>query len=116
MQSQPETSRYDPAEIRATTAIVMPELPGEWTVKDAQLFPSTFGPSIELEISSGQMGALSLFAVRPGTFDVVKPKVVRIEESSAAYFQIGEVAYALVSNTASTELDKAASRLADTLY
>lgn len=116
MQSQPGTNRYDPAEIRAATAIVMPELPAEWKVKDVQLFPSTFGPSIELEIGSAGMGALSLFAVRPGTFDVVKPQIVRIEDMSAAYFQIGDVAYALVSNANSVELDKAATELANTLY
>lgn len=116
MPSQPGTSRYDPAEIRAATAIVMPKLPSEWKVKDVQLFPSTFGPSIELEIGSDADGALSLFAVRPGSFDVVKPRVVGVGDMSAAYFQIGEVAYALVANTGSTELDKAANQLANTLY
>ncbi|MEP7456764.1 anti-sigma factor [Phyllobacterium sp. SB3] len=116
MPSQPGTSRYDPAEIRAATAIVMPKLPAEWKVKDVQLFPSTFGPSIELEIGSDTDGALSLFAVRPGSFDVVKPRVVGVGDMSAAYFQIGEVAYALVANAGSTELDKAANQLANTLY
>ncbi|MGH6859133.1 MAG: anti-sigma factor family protein, partial [Phyllobacterium sp.] len=82
MESQPETGRYDPAEIRAATAIIMPQLPDEWKVRDVQLFPSTFGPSIELEIGSTGIGPVSLFAVRPGTFDVVKPKVVRVENMS----------------------------------
>lgn len=116
MRSQPETGRFDPAEIRAATAIVLPELPGEWRVKDVQLFPSTFGPSVELEIGSAAAGSLSLFAVRPGTFDVVKPRVVQIGDMSAAYFQIGDVAYALVSDAGSAALDKAASDLANTLY
>ena len=116
MRSQPETGRFDPAEIRAATAIVLPELPGEWRVKDVQLFPSTFGPSVELEIGSAAAGSLSLFAVRPGTFDVVKPRVVQIGDMAAAYFQIGDVAYALVSDAGSAALDKAASDLANTLY
>ncbi|EJN06102.1 anti-sigma factor [Phyllobacterium sp. YR531] len=116
MPSQPGTKHYDPAEIRAATAIVMPKLPSEWKVKDVQLFPSTFGPSIELEIGSDRDGALSLFAVRPGSFDVVKPRIVGVGDMSAAYFQIGEVAYALVANAGSTELDKAANQLANTLY
>lgn len=116
MISQPGTRNYDPAEIRAATAIVMPRLPAEWKVKDVQLFPSTFGPSIELEIGSSVTGALSLFAVRPGSFDVVKPRIVEIEDMKAAYFQIGEVAYALVADGGSDELGKAAAQLANTLY
>jgi anti-sigma factor RsiW len=116
MPSQPGKGRYDPAEIRAATAIVMPKLPAGWKVKDVQLFPSTFGPSIELEIGSEKEGALSLFAVRPGSFDVVKPRVVGVGDMSAAYFQIGEVAYALVADGGAADLDKAANQLAGTLY
>lgn len=116
MKSQPEVASYDPAEIRAATAITMPQLLNRWTIKDVQLFPSAFGPSVEMEIRSDDMGQLSLFAVRPGAFDVVKPKVVRIDDSSAAYFQIGDVAYVLVSNANTPDLESTASQLAETLY
>ena len=116
MKSQPEAKSYDPAEIRAATAITMPQLLDRWTVKDVQLFPSAFGPSVEMEISSDDIGQISLFAVRPGTFDVVKPKALRVDDSSAAYFQIGDVAYALVSNASPADLERAASQLAETLY
>ena len=70
MKSQSEVNNYDPAEIRAATAITMPQLLDRWNVKDVQLFPSTFGPSVEMEIGSDDLGQISLFAVRPGTFDV----------------------------------------------
>ncbi|GGE32986.1 transcriptional regulator (anti-sigma factor) [Agaricicola taiwanensis] len=116
MQSQPEVTNYDPEEIRAATAIVMPELPKSWHVRDVQIYPSRFGPSVELAVDSKDFGLMSLFAVRPGTFDVVRPTQATSEETSSAYFQIGEVAYALVAAGKTKDLSRAAERLADTLY
>ena len=116
MASQLETKSLDAAEIRAATAIVMPELPVGWKVKDVQLFPSTFGPSVEVEIGTDKAAPLSLFAVRPGSFDVVKPQIVDIDGMSAAYFQIGEVAYALVAEAGASDLRKVATDISSTLY
>jgi len=116
MASQPEAPEYDPDEIRSMTAIVMPSLPDDWHIKDVQIFPSQFGPSVELEAEADELGPVSLFAVRPGSFDVVKPTIAPGEEASAAYFQVGEVAYALVSSGDIQELNHTAERLAETLY
>ena len=116
MASQLEVSEFDPTEIRAATAIVLPPLPDDWKVRDVQIYPSRFGPSVEMAIVSEDYGMLSLFAVRPGTFDVVSPTVMTTVDASAAYFQIGEVAYALIAKADVKNLDRAASRLADTLY
>lgn len=118
MISQPEVPQYDPDEIRAMTAIVMPTLPKDWRVRDVQLFPSRFGPSVELFADTEEFGLVSLFAVRPGTFDVVEPTLAPRPQgtTSAAFFQIGEVAYALVAAGNSRSLERAAERLADTLY
>lgn len=116
MASQPEVPDYDANEIRAATAIVMPALPKDWQVRDVQIYPSQFGPSVEMAVNTEEFGLVSLFAVRPGTFDVVKPAVAPSGDISSAYFQIGEVAYALVARGAARDLDRAAERLADTLY
>ncbi len=116
MVSQPEVPDYDPVELRAATGIVMPELPDEWVVRDVQVFPSRFGPSVEMAIKTEAFGLVSLFAVRPGTFDVVEPTIAGGSDTSAAFFQIGEVAYALVASGDARKLDAAAERLADTLY
>ena len=116
MASQPEAPGYDPEEIRAVTAIVMPTLPDGWRVLDVQIFPSRFGPSVELAADTEEFGPISLFAVRPGTFDVVSPTLAPGEATSAAFFQIGEVAYAVVTGNDVRELDRAADRLARTLY
>ncbi|ESY74942.1 anti-sigma factor [Mesorhizobium sp. M1050] len=116
MPSQPEAPDYDAGEIRAATAIVMPSLPTDWKVRDVQIYPSRFGPSVEMAVETKDMGLVSLFAIRPGTFDVVKPTIAPLGDISSAYFQIGEVAYAVVGQSEVRDLDRAAETLAKTLY
>ncbi|KQT83164.1 zf-HC2 domain-containing protein [Aurantimonas sp. Leaf443] len=117
MASLPEATGFDPAEILAATAIALPRLPKDWQVRDAQVFPSPFGPSVELTLASPDLGALSLFAVRPGRFDVSTPAVSSEGEASAAHWQLGDVAYALVASKARrSSIEHAARDLADTLY
>jgi anti-sigma factor RsiW len=116
MPSQQEAPNYNAGEIRAATAIVMPSLPKDWKVRDVQIYPSRFGPSVEMALDTKDMGLVSLFAIRPGTFDVVKPTVAPSGDISSAYFQIGEVAYAVVAKSGVHDLDRAAETLARTLY
>lgn len=116
MPSQPTQAGYNPDEIRAATAIVLPELPEGWRVTDAQVYPSEFGPSVEMTVDAGEGGHLSLFAVRPGSFAVQKVSHVKRDDVQAAYWQIGEVAYALIGNGKAAQLDGEAEKLARTLY
>ncbi|MDQ0472235.1 anti-sigma factor family protein [Labrys wisconsinensis] len=116
MHSQPAAPDYDPSEIRAATAIVMPALPRDWSVTDVQVFPSSLGPSVQMAIRTRSLGTATLFAVRPGSFDVVPESSTRQEDLTAAYWQVGEVAYALVAKADARDLDKAAGRLAGSLH
>lgn len=97
MVSQVETADYDPVEILSATAIRVPDLPDDWTVLDVQVFPSTFGPSLEMALGSPELGNVSLFATRPGTVDRLPVGAFVEGNATAAYWQVGEVAYALVS-------------------
>ena len=115
MTSQPETPWYDAREIRSATGIVMPRLPADWRVRDAQIFPSPHGPSVELALGAGDLGAATLFAVRPGGFDVVAPARGPEGAATSAYFQIGDVAYVLVAETEGEKLVRAAADLARSL-
>jgi anti-sigma factor RsiW len=112
----PVEAQYKPDEIRAATGIVMPQLPQDWTISDVQIFPSAFGPSVEMAITTTDRKQLSLFAVRPGVFSVQSVNHVALDDAETAYWQIGEVAYALVTADRSITLDQAADRLARTLY
>nr|CAD6406089.1 transcriptional regulator (anti-sigma factor) [Rhizobium sp. Q54] len=109
-------SGFDPAEVRAATGIVMPELPQDWDVTDMQIFPSAFGPSVEMAILRDDQSRLSLFAVRPGRFSVQPVTVARIDGTEASYWQAGEVAYALVANDGDSDIQRQAEQLAKNLY
>lgn len=116
MVSQPEAAGFDAGEIRAATGIVMPAFPEGWVIRDAQVYPSQFGPAVEVLIDAGEGQVLSLFAVRPGTFDVISAVTTQAEEATAAYFQVGEVGYALVAAAGTQDLDRTAAGLAGSLY
>ncbi|ALN72769.1 anti-sigma factor [Aureimonas sp. AU20] len=117
MESQVETPRYDPAEIRAATAITMPEAPRGWRVRDVQVFPSPFGPSVEIALADRAGASHSLFGIRPGGFEVTKPQTTVSGPLAAAFWQQGPVAYALVGPAAERDaLGDAAERLARSLY
>jgi anti-sigma factor RsiW len=95
MASQTEVKRYDREGLRAATAIALPLLPGEWTIDDVQVFPSTFGPSIAVAIETRDLGRVTLFAARPGDDRILPISTVLEGGVGAAFWQEGEVAYAL---------------------
>jgi len=116
ISSRHAASGFDPAEVRAATGIVMPELPRDWEVTDVQIFPSAFGPSVEMAILRDDQSRLSLFAVRPGRFSVQPVTAARIDGAEASYWQAGEVAYALVANGGNSDIKQQAEQLAENLH
>jgi anti-sigma factor RsiW len=111
MTSQPEVEAYDPAEILAETGIQLPDLPKDWQVRDAQIFPSRHGHSIEIAIDAGDLGRISLFAAQAPAFDVIAPALARFDTANAVYWQTGQLAYALTGNSSDKALERAALRL-----
>lgn len=116
MPAQPASTDYDPDAIRAKTAVVMPELPKDWRVADVEIFPSDYGPSVEVRMQTGEGLQLSLFAVRPGYFAVEPVKDLAIDGGEAAWWQIGDVAYAVVSTRPDVRISADAERLKQALY
>jgi anti-sigma factor RsiW len=116
MRSQPARPTFDPEDIRAKTAIVMPELPKGWRVLDVEVFPSDFGPSVETAVVTGDGKRMSLFAVRPGHFAVEPVQATTLPDAEAAWWQIGEVAYAVISGERGMRLMDKAEQLKSTLY
>jgi len=111
MVSQPEVEAYDPTEILAETGIRLPSLPEDWQVRDAQVFPSRYGHSIEIAIDAGDLGRVSLFAAQAPAFDVIAPTLARFEKAAAVYWQTGQLAYALTGTGSDKALERAALRL-----
>ncbi|PVE21859.1 hypothetical protein DC522_24405 [Microvirga sp. KLBC 81] len=111
MISQPEVAAYDPAEILAETGIQLPVLPDTWQVRDAQIFPSRYGHSIELAIDTEDLGRVSLFAAQAPAFNVIAPTLARFDTAKAMYWQDGQLAYALTGTGSDKALERAALRL-----
>jgi anti-sigma factor RsiW len=111
MVSQPEVEAYDPAEILVETGIRLPPLAEDWQVRDAQIFPSRHGHSVELVIDAGDLGRISLFAAQAPAFDVITPTLARFERVKAVYWQTGPLAYALTGNGSDKAIERAALRL-----
>lgn len=115
MASQAPSPALDRAEIRAATGLYLPAIPPDWQLRDLQVFPSDFGPSLEAAFAAPE-GALSLFAVRPGSFAVQRPALMTGAETTAAHFQIGDAAYVLVAPAGTERLEEEATRLFDSLH
>lgn len=116
MHSQPEVTSYDRDDIRAATAITMPRLPDDWKIIDVQVFPSEFGPSVDTSVRTPEGALISIFASRPGSFSVEAVTSINLSDAEAAWWQLGEVAYAVVSSTPETGLTDEAEVLRSSLY
>jgi len=116
MESQPEVKAYDRADIRSATGIVMPPLPENWKVVDVQVFPAAFGFSVEALVRTQDDTLISLFASRPGTFAVEPVAAINLSGAEAAWWQIGDVAYAVLSSAPETGLVDEAETLKNSLY
>jgi anti-sigma factor RsiW len=115
MASQREASDYDPAEILQETGVTLPALPKDWRVKDVQVFPARAGQSVELSVDARELGSVSLYAARAGTFGVIQPSIARGPNGRTVYWQTGDLVYALTGSTQEPSLEKAAGRLSASL-
>lgn len=112
MASQVETRDLDASEIRATTEIIVPDLPESWEIEDVQVFPSSQGPSLQLAIRADGLGLVTLFAVRSNTAAIVAPTVTPREQFTTAHWQTGHLSYALVFKGGGVPLEAAVKALA----
>lgn len=115
MVSQLEAPEYDRDELLSATAIVMPTLPGDWVVTDVQVYPSRFGPSVEMALDAGSLGRASIFAARPGDFVTIEPTMAQNGDTTFAHWQMDEIAYVLVSRAHPSDIFAAAHDLAASL-
>lgn len=95
MPSQPETTHFDPKAVRSATRIAVPELPADWRILDAQLFPSDYGPSLQMVIDTGSDQPVSLFAVRSSGDFPEDPQTAVIDGQAVGYWSHEGNVYAL---------------------
>ena len=111
MASQIEIPRLDASEIRKTMRLPIPKLPASWRIRDAQVFPSDEGPSVNLLIDAADGRRLELFAVRTNSWGNDRPEIARRGREAVAFWERGEAAYVLSGPQSPTELLRDASVL-----
>lgn len=100
MASQVESATLDSDEIRRSTGIVLPALPPSWRVTDVQLFPTPDSPAIAVSLTTPAGEQLSFFADRAETEAEARPLLARRASDVIAYWEAGDMAYALTGRTA----------------
>ncbi|MCP1468921.1 putative O-methyltransferase YrrM [Sphingobium sp. OAS761] len=95
MSSQLESVTFNRPEIEKATGIVLPALPRAWRIIDVQLFPSADGPAVAMALETDRHERLTLFADRAETPAGARPLLARQARDVIAYWEDGEMAYAL---------------------
>jgi predicted O-methyltransferase YrrM len=95
MRSQIESPKLDSREIARSTGITLPKLPAGWQVRDVQLYPTNDGPAVAVSLLTAQGDPISLFADKAETPAEAKPLIATRSGESIAYWEVGEMAFAV---------------------
>lgn len=112
MPSQIESAQLDADEIRRSTGIVLPPLPHSWRVTDVQLFPTADSPAIAMSIMTPAGEQLSFFADRAETPAETRPLLARRDGDIIAYWEVGDMAYALTGRAPAQRIMTLAAEIA----
>ena len=114
--SQPKAEGIDTGELSTETGLRLPALPVNWTIRDAQVFPSANGLSVEIAILDENAAALFLYAAPAARFGASHPAPAATESGDVVFWQVGQTVYALSAGVPSTDLSRPAEVLVSTLY
>lgn len=112
MASQIESAHFDPVEIRRSTGLVLPALPQGWRITDVQLFPTSDSPAIAMTLTTPDGQRYSLFADRAETPAEGQPILASQDGEPTAYWEKGDMAYALTGQGAATQVLQSAQHIA----
>jgi anti-sigma factor RsiW len=108
----PASPSYDKAGISGATGIVLPDLPGDWSVRDVQIVPARHGAGVEVVINTPDLGEISLFAARGTNEAAFTGEVTSPGDGETVYWTAGRSVYALSGTGRQDALQQAARRLA----
>jgi anti-sigma factor RsiW len=111
MVSQVETPSLDPSEITRMLRVQLPQLPTNWRVVDAQVFPTDAGPSLNLVLETSGLKRLDLFAVRADTLTGERPELASRGRETVAFWEDGDSAYVLSGDAQAKDLLQEATTL-----
>lgn len=112
MASQVESATLNAAEIQRSTGIILPPLPSAWRIQDVQLYPTADSPAVAVSIATPEGEQLSFFADRAETPAEARPLLARRQDDVIAYWEAGDMAYALTGRANAQRIMALAARLA----
>lgn len=112
MISQSESVAFDRAEILAATGLEIPELSAEWQLVDVQVYPSDLGNSLLVSFVTEAGEPVSLFAAKAETPAGEIPVIDRTSGKAVAYWEEGEMAFAMIGGIGNARLEQLAGALA----
>jgi len=113
MPSQVAAPLFDPQDVRAATRISIPVLPADWRLRDVQLFPSDYGPSLQVIAETPGHRRMALFATRARTADVAISGRAKVGDQDAIYWTREGNIYVLTGDVGVGKLRAYAQDLAD---
>lgn len=115
MESQIEAPSFDPADVRTALQIGIPALPAGLKFVDAQVFPSDYGPSLQLVIAGDGPAEFSLFTVRAPLVDGVgsQPVMRQLGDADVSYWARAGNVYVLTGTPLPEDIQALAVDLAD---
>ncbi|WP_232307510.1 hypothetical protein [Sphingobium chungbukense] len=115
MASQVESATLNPGEIRRSTGITLPPLPARWRIDDVQLYPTSGSPALAVSITTPDGEQLSFFADRAETPAESRPLLARRADDVIAYWEAGDMAYALTGRATAGRIMTLAAEIAPVL-
>lgn len=112
MKSQPEVRQFDAAEIQAATGILVPRLPATLRLADVQIYPSNWGPIVQIAATTDRGEAVSFVAMRVDTPAGAKPILDSHKGERVAYWEDRGQAYGIVGAIPAKRLLRLAAELA----
>ncbi len=100
MASQPESVELNAQEIVAALGIDMPDLPGDWTVRDVQIVATPERPAVAIAVDAPDLGRLLLMAVARSPGDIEDPSTVfEYRGRTVALFGRGRSSFVLIDDS-----------------
>lgn len=112
MKSQPEIRQLDPVEIHAATGILVPRLPASLRLADVQIYPSDWGPIVQIAAATDRGEPVSIVAMRVDTPAGAKPILETRRSQRIAYWEEKGQAYGIVGAIPAKRLLSLAAELA----
>lgn len=112
MKSQPEAHVLDPVEIRAATGLRVPPLSTRWALTDVQIYPSDWGPIVQVAAVTERGEPVSLVAMRIDVTADRAPILRTHKGERVAYWEDGGQAYGVVGAIPANRLLGLAAELA----